>query len=323
MSTSHHKKPKLYIHVGQATHFLRWELPEFAKYFDIVDNPEDRIPMLVFGPDVLEEAIKLPASKRYAVLFPGFGHNPVYNRDINLKHRELITQYNLVFINPGPLEIAYKGLSNIVFYPFSIDVKKIKYKKPRNKVNKIIHISSDYPQKDWRRSEAIMKKTNLKWEVYPRRNLSHTPLSKVWANLKSKAYSYTGLDILKVLPHGYVDHKNVIKKYKKNDAFIHIAKDIKDPIYIDGKYTATLIEAGLSGCIIFWHDTFQLGNTLETVFDLPLDVDEAAAKITEILKEIDVKEHSLKTHQEMLEKFNPEKSVKMRVDAILNDIKVR
>lgn len=315
-------RPKLYIHVGEATHFLRWELPEFAKYFEIVEKPDSNIPVLVFGPDVLEEGVQLPSSKRYAVLFPGFGHNPVYNKDTNAKHKKLIAQYNIVFINPGPLEIAYKGISNIVFYPFSVDVKKIKYIKPRSKIKKIIHISSNYPQKDWQRSEEIMKKTGLDWEVYPPRVSSNKLASKLHLKIKKYAYKATNLGIFKIPPHGYVDHNRVIQKYKKNDAFIHVARDIKDPVYIDGKYTATLIEAGLAGCIIFWHDTFQLGNTLETVFELPLDIDEAAAKLIEITKTINIKHHSLKTHQEMLEKFSPEISVKIRADAILNDAKV-
>jgi hypothetical protein len=315
-------KPKIYIHVGEATHFLRWELPEFSKYFEIVEEPNTDIPILVFGPDVLEEAIHLPARKRYAVLFPGFGHNPVYNKEIRQKHKKLISQYNTVFINPGPLEIAYKGLKNIKFYPFSVDVQKVKYTKPRTHIKKIIHISSDYPQKDWQRSEEIMKKTKLNWEVYPSRASSENWFSKFYDAANRYVYNITSLEIFKKPPHGYVSHAAIIRKYKKNDAFIHVAKDIKDPIYIDGKYTATLIEAGLSGCIIFWHDTFGLGNTLETVFELPLDTNEAASMITEISKTINVKEHSLRTHQEMLKKFNPVDSVKVRANAILNDIKV-
>lgn len=316
------ERPKLYIHVGEATHFLKWELPEFAKYFELVDSPDKEVPILVFGPDVLEQAIKLPSAKRYAVLFPGFGHNPLYSKETKLKHRELIAQYDLVFINPGPLEIAYSGLENIVFYPFSVDVKKIRYTKPRNKMKKIIHISSDYPQKDWQRSEEIMKRTGLKWEVYPRRTPNPGLVSRTTRRIKNFLYRYIRLNIFKLLPHGYVNHKNVIKKYKEYDAFIHVAKDIKDPTYIDGKYTATLIEAGLSGCVIFWHDTFKLGNTLESVFELPLNVDEAARMIKKITKTLDVKAHSIKTHQEMFEKFNPKTSVKIRADAILNSIKV-
>jgi hypothetical protein len=37
-------RPKLYIHVVGATHFLRWEVPEFTKYFELVDRPIDMRP---------------------------------------------------------------------------------------------------------------------------------------------------------------------------------------------------------------------------------------------------------------------------------------
>lgn len=317
------KKPKLYIYVGEATHFLRWELPEFAKYFELVSAPDNDTLLLVFGPDVLESALQLPALRRYAVLFPGFGYNPLYNDDIRDNQKELIAKYDLVFINPGPLEIAYKGLNNIVFYPFSIDARKIKYSKPKNKIKSIIHISSDYPQKDSKRSEEIMKKTGLKWEVYPSRNQTNNRAKKILIKILKSAYNVTKLSTFKLPPNGYVRHSDVIKKYRKSDAFIHVARDIKDPIYIDGKYTATLIEAGLSGCIVFWHDTLNLGNTLDTVFELPLDTNKAASQIKRIVKSINISEHSLKTHLEMLEKFNPQISVKIRADAILNNIKMR
>ena len=119
-------KPRLYIHVGQATHFLRWEIPEFAKYFTIVDKPDDTTVLLSFGPDVLEEASALPALKRFATLFPGFGHNPTHNLERRKAHHALIKKFDGVFINPGPLEIAYKGLKNISLYPFSVDIDLIK-----------------------------------------------------------------------------------------------------------------------------------------------------------------------------------------------------
>lgn len=315
-------KPELYIHVGEATHFLRWELPEFSKHFKLVDTPSEKTPMLIFGPDVLESSLSLPALKRYAVLFPGFGHNPLYNMEIKAKHDALLPHYDLVFINPGPLEIAYREHKNIVFYPFSIDIEKVGYEGPRRKVKNIIHISSDYPQKDWGRSAEIMRKTGLKWEVYPKRE-EDSAVKKVVLRLRKYLYQLTRIPLFELPVHGYVSHDSVVRKYKKSDAFIHAAKDIKDPLFIDGKYTATLIEAGLSGCIVFWHDTFNLGNTLETVFSVSLDPDTAAIQIKSIIAELNVKEHSEKTHQEMLDKFNPENSVRVRAEAIINSLEVQ
>lgn len=285
-------KPKLYIHTGRATHFLRWELKEFKRHFQLVDEPSINAALLCFGPDVLREASHLPARKRFAVLFPGFGHNPLYNDDLLPSQLKLIEQkYEHVFINKGPLELAYKDLSpeKISLYPFSVDISLLGKCKPRTSLQSIIHISNDAPQKDWQRSERIMKKTGLRFEVFPPRN-----------NKKSE----------------YVDHQDVIRKYKDYDSFIHVAKDIHDRVHIDGKYTASLIEAGATGAILFWHDTFGLGNDLKTVFELPLDETAAAERIKEVSHNLNVRKHSKRTMREMRKTFNPKRSVAMRARKI-------
>lgn len=303
-------KPKLYIHTGRATHFLQWEIPEFKKHFRLVRKPSKDVPLLAFGPDVLREAAGLPASKRFAVLFPGFGHNPLYNGDLLESQRKLIDQkYEHIFINKGPLQIAYKDFNQdkISLYPFSVDVKKIGNVTYRKALNSLIHVSNDAPQKDWRRSEEIMKKTGLAFEVYPPRSgsPSDTKTKKTIVNFWKKA-----------LPAGYVSHESVIERYKAYDGFVHVARDIKDRVHIDGKYTASLIEAGMSGSILFWHDTFGLGNDLETVFNVSLDPEKAAKEIIEIKNTINVEEHSKKTREEMVRIFNPQVSVAIRAKKI-------
>lgn len=311
---------KLYIHVGQATHFLEWEKIEFEKYFDLVDKPSKEAVLLAFGPDVLKEASELPAKLRFATLFPGFGHNPVYNLKVKKMHRSLIQKYyRLAFINPGPLQIAYEGLNNIVLYQFSVDVNKVEYLGPRRRVRKLIHISSDYPQKDWERSLDVMQRTGLSWEVYPPRDASFYETENRRVVKQNKLRKMIGLKEHKIMPQGYVDHKTIIKKYQNSDGFVHVARDIKSQLYLDGKYTASLIEAGLTGAILFWHDTFGLGNNLKTVFDIPLDPGEAAAEINRIISKLDVKKHSRATHDEMLATFNPESSVLTRVKAMLEE----
>lgn len=308
---------KLYIHVGNATHFLKWELEEFSKYFEIVQSPAKEALLLSFGPDVLVEASTLPAKERFAVLFPGFGHNPLYNHELNKLHRSVIKKFKGVFVNPGPLEIAYKGLKNIYLYPFSVDTKLVACKKYRTSVKSLLHVSNDGLQKDWQRSEKIMHLTGKKYEVYPPRN-NHFYDKEVKRNeIKNKLRSIIHIKKRNYLPRGYVMHEKVIKKYQKYDGFVHVAKDIKHQVLIDGKYTASLIEAGLTGCILFWHDTFSLGNDLKTVFSLPLDPVEAAEEINKICHSIDIKKHSEATRAEMLAKFNPTTSVKIRVEKIL------
>jgi len=313
------KKQKLYIHTGRATHFLSWEIPEFKRHFILVRQPHKDVPLLCFGPDVLREASLLPASKKFAVLFPGFGHNPLYNKELLESQTKIITQkYDHVFINKGPLQIAYKDLpeDKISIYPFSIDTTLFKESRIRSEVKTLLHVSNDAPQKDWKRSEEIMRRTGLSYDVYPPRieNVGEDRVRR--EAIVNKLRRLWGQKIKQSLPVGYVSHEDVIEKYYNHDGFVHVAQDIHSRVHIDGKYTASFIEAGMSGAILFWHDTFNLGNDLKTVFELPLDPEEAAKRILDIVDGLNVKEHSLATRNEMLETFNPEASVRVRAEKI-------
>ena len=314
-------RPALYIHVAQATHFLRWELPEFSKYFTLVSSPSDDAILLSFGPDILKEASQLPAKRRYANLFPGFSYNPVYNIELRKVQLEILNKYfRAVFINKGPLEIAYKTLKNIEFYPFSVDIDLVKMKGYRKHLDSLIHISSESPQKDWERSRAVMEATGLKYEVFPPRQHDvyqrHIDVNAEKNRIRKKF----GFRAKPYLPYGYLNHELVVKKYQAYDGFVHVARDIKDQVLIDGKYTASLIEAGVTGSLLFWHDTFGLGNNLETVFNLSLDPDVAAREILDIKSSLDIKRHSRLTHEEMMDTFNPQRSVEIRALKMLESI---
>jgi hypothetical protein len=99
-----------------------------------------------------------------------------------------------------------------------------------------------------------------------------------------------------------------------DDGFVHVAAEV--PPFVDGKYTATLLEAGLTGAILFWHDTLSLGNDFETVFNLPVEPNTAAAKILEIRSGIHVETHSRLTREEILDRCSPDKVVRMRYERI-------
>lgn len=311
-------KPKLHIFVSGATHFLKWELEEFKKYFTLVDSPADDTVLLAFGPDVLVDAVSLPARKKCIVLFPGFGHNPVHSEQTKRLHREYIPKYDLVFINKGPLQIAYEGLSNIEYYPFSVNEAMFKHVKYRKRLDNLIHISNDGPQKDWQRSERIMSLTGLSYEVFPPRDSKYYEKVESGNIRKNAARKLIGIPEKKYLPKGYVSHETILRKYYKYDGFVHVAAEIPHEGVLDGKYTATLIEAGMSGAILFWHDTFNLGNDLKTVFDLPLDEKRAAEMILDIRGSVDIYEHSKRTREEMLETFNIKKSVGIRAEKMLS-----
>lgn len=98
------QRVKLYICIKKANHFLRWELPYFKKYFDLVDKPSPDAVLFAFGPDALAEGAQLPARIRVTLLFPGFGCNLYHD----LVHRYAIQRvvdehYNIIFADPGPI----------------------------------------------------------------------------------------------------------------------------------------------------------------------------------------------------------------------------
>ena len=312
-------KPELYVRVGKAAHFARWEMPEFAKHFTIVDTPSDDTALLSFGPDVFEAAATLPASKRFAVVLPGFSFNPV--RDLELRARQLRAiedHFTHVFINPGPLEIAYRGQEKVMVYPASVDMGKATVRRYRTRLDSLLHVSQDNPQKDWRRSESVMHKTGLRYEVFPPRNQKFLESRVRGIDFRNGLKRRVGIRTLERLPVGYVSHEETIAKYQEYDGFVHVARDVRHPEFIDGMYTATFIEAGATGAILFWHDTWSLGTPLETVFQLPAETARAAEMILDVRSSVDVAKHSRLTREEMLEAFNPARSVAVRAERMLD-----
>ena len=316
-------KPKLKIFVEQAVHFLRWEIPSLEKHFTLVDEADEETILYAFGPDVLAKAASIPALRRVIMLFPGFGLNPYHNLEYRQKALNLINaSYDLVFVNPGPLAVAYKSSEKVSICPFTIDGHLINCVAHRKKINSLLHVSAPAPQKDWTRSLEIMQRTGLKHEVYPPRNENgqsvdfQTRLKRKVNRILNICNSTFQLKIPVLAQAGYKDHRKVIQKYQSYDAFVHVASEIVDNRCIDGKYTACTLEAGLTGAIVFWHDTLQLGNDFETFFNLPVDPQKAAAQILLIKGNLDVERHSRRTREEILDKNDISKSVAYRAKKI-------
>lgn len=311
-------KVKLKIFVKNAAlYFLKWELPYFEKEFELVDEPGTDVVSFAFGPDVLAESANVPALKRVAVLFPGFDFNPYHN--LGQREETLATikdSYDLVFVNPGPVHDALVSSGKLVSHPFSVDVDKIlKFKRIRRSLDSLVHVSADSPQKDWERSLKIMELTGLPHEVYPPRV---KPDKKITLMDRIK-WRYNKYIVQTVAPTkafrtnlGYVDHLSTIKKYVEYDGFVHIAEEKPLPHHLDGKYTAALFEAGITGAIVFWHDTFGTGNDFESVFALSKEPETAAGQILEIRKGIDVERHSRLTSEEIADRCHPQKIVAFR-----------
>jgi len=306
-------KIKLYIHAVQATHFLRWEIPYFKKYFEMVERPQQDAVLFAFGADALATGANLPARIRAVLLLPGFGYHPYHDLIQRYEMQCIVDKhYDIVFANPGPIAEAFKNHPKLRICPLSIDTDNITMYRFRKSINSLIHISADSPQKDWKRSRDTMKLTGLKYEVFPPRNNNLVYHATRW--IRGKLSERNLIHVSPLFQAGYVEHNKVIKKYLQYDGFVHIAGET--PPVADGKYTATLLEAGLTGSILFWHDTLGLGNDFETIFSLPKDPRTAANEILNIRKSIDVEAHSRRTVEEIREKASPDKSVRLRFELI-------
>jgi len=312
-------KPKLYLYVHKASHFLRWERPELDKYFEVVQEPSADIPLLVFGPEAVEKAAELPASKRFAYIFPGFDVNPLHDLEFRKKMLAIFDErFELVFMNNGPLVKAYGKGPKFSIVPFSIDTKLVDFKRYRTRIDSLLHVSQAAYQKDWERSVAIMEATGLPFKLFPPRGVELHTRQEIWQRRLNRLFVRTGVKFrYDVPPKGYVKHSKVIELYHQYDGFVHIAGEKFHKRYIDGHILSTMLEAGLTGSILFWHDTHGMGPALETVFDMPLDIELAAARILELRESLDVEKHSRATREEILEKHNPEKSVRLRAEQML------
>lgn len=314
-------KIKLKIVVKQAHHFLKWEMPHFASEFELVENPAEDTVVLAFGPDVLEEAALMPAFKRVALLFPGFGFNPYHNSETKNTAVDLLKRsYNLILTNPGAIFEAFKADFNVVVHPFSIDVDSIfKFQRTRKTVENLVHISADSYQKDWERSAEIMALTKLPNEIFP-------PRGEKKVTLKSRIqWRYNKYIVKKLNPQkaslffsGYTNHRTVMKKYRTYDGFVHIAAEKPHPLYLDGKYTASLLEAGATGAIVFWHDTFSLGNDFESVLSVDKEPSKAAEQIKQLIKSENIPHRSRLAQEEICDRCNPRQVVGLRKRAIEN-----
>lgn len=301
----------------KAAYFINWELPHFQANFELVDEASEDAVLFAYGPDAFFEAVDLLALKRVGILFPGFDFNPYHNEETRATTLDLIRdRYDAVFVNPGPVEAALEPSGKTFSHPFSIDVDKLrKFRRIRKDIKSLVHVSADSPQKDWERSEQIMKLSGLRYEVYPPRKKEERAVTIAdrirWRYNK---YIVSKISPTRAFRHtlGYVDHEQTIRKYVEYDGFVHIAAEKPLPNHLDGKYTAALFEAAVTGSIVFWHDTFGSGNDFETIFSLPKEPDEAASEIVKIASSIDVEKISAATSDEVSDRCDPKKVVEYR-----------
>jgi hypothetical protein len=312
-------RPPLHLLIGGATHFLAWERAHYATHFSLMDEPGPRTHLHVFGPDVLAEGLATPASRRSAYLFPGFVNpSPWWDAAVRAEMEATLADYDLVFVNPGPMAALFGHLPQTRVVPFSVDADKVPFR-TRTSVRSLLHAAANYAHKDSPRSIAVMEATGLDFEVFPPRD---DTIKSHWSTSRRAKLAANKLARLSHVPLRfdigslrYVTHEATIGRYLAHDGFVHVAAPV--PPGLDGLYTATLIEAGLSGAIVFWHDTHGLGGFLDTVVETPVEPEAAAGVILDAIGSLDLAEHSRATQTELRAHFSPAPAVGRRAAAIL------
>jgi hypothetical protein len=272
-------------------HFSQWEVSEFSKYFRKVSQtsrdhkirPSDVL--MVYNARQIEALADMKCVK-FGMLYPGFWFHP-YRRPEHLqKMLPIIDKYDAVFVNEGPIWESLKGHPKVFLVPFSANDKVFKKTRNRGIFSKIIQVARPEIYKGRYIAEEAMKLMPYRWELVPR---SHRRTATV-------------------------DYSRLPEIYQQADGFLSPNMIGPAPDYeIDAKYTQASMEAGLSGCIIFWHDCMSLGNSYKTVFEVSLNPDEIAQRIQSIVSSISLEAHSKATAQEFYEKCNAADAVRVKV----------
>jgi len=228
---------------------------------------------------------------KFGVLYPGFCFHPWKRPEQFDELKSIFSRYDGVFCHEGPVWESAKRdgtCPNFHLVPFCANTNGFKKTRKRDKFRRIIQVASPYEHKGRDISEAAMRLMPYEWELIPHKDQGF-----------------------------YVDYSILSDIYQNADGFLHPGRVGPAPgHFCDGKYTVSLIEAALSGCIIFWHDAMELGNSMKTVFEVSLDPKEIAEKIQEVVNGIDLETHSTKTAEEFREKHGVENTVKKMVDVI-------
>ena len=282
-------------------HFSTWEIDKFKKYFrEVVIHyvEEDPTTSILQKDDVLfvyamvsmYSHIKsgIDCYAKFGILYAGFGFQPIIQPE-QIKGLEYIfDDFDAIFLNEGPAWEAYKHKDNAVLVPPSIESSIFKKTRIRTDFKKLIHAAgkSTGPYKNRELSAKVFKLLPYECELVPADDV----------------------------PVMYLPHDQMPEIYQNADGFMSPQRI--GPTYVDAKYTASLCEAGMSGCIIFWHDCMNLGNSFDTVFEISLDPNEIAQTIKDVVSFIDLEKHSQLTAEEFYEKCNTDNAIKIRVETM-------
>lgn len=315
-------KPKLFLVVGRAKHFLAWERPEYERYFELVDAPGPDVLVHGYSTDTFFGLHELPARSRSAYVRPGWTPtHPFYDLELRQQMSDYAAAHlDVAFVNPGPLWAAFRDDPTFALTTYTIDLAHASWFRPRTELRSLLHLSADWPTKDWRRNAAIMAATGLDHLVYPPRD-GRGAYGEVGTAIRVRRKVNGWARKLRVplqleVPNKrYVEQEKVLPLLASHDGFVHVAAPM--PPRAESQYVATLLEAGLTGALLFWYDTQGCGGYLETVFEVDLDPEVAAAQILDIAASTDIAAHSRRTHEEIRAVFDPRPAIRDRCEKML------
>lgn len=288
--------------IGQIENFhFSWMNEEFKKYFKeviVTSNPwlpvmEDDV-LLVNA--CLGSFHDMKCKHKFGILLPGFGFHPYMHPEQFDAMKHMYPKYDAIFCDEAPVgaAVARDGTcKNFHIVPICCNSHVYKKTRVRDKFKRIIQVASCGHEKGRDISRAAMQLMPYEWELYPK----ETQL------------------------YGSIPIGHMVDIFQNADGFLHPSKIGPPPGYwTDAKYTVSLIEAGMSGCIIFWHDIMKHGNSMETVFEVSLNPLEIAERIQEVVGSIDLEKHSQKTSEEFRNKHSIENTVKKKMDIMMQFI---
>ena len=105
------RKPKLHIHVRNGAHFLRWELAEYAKHFDLVSSPSSDSLLHGYATDALFDLHLMPARGRSAYILPGWiPSSPYFDEAVRIEISRYIDRHlDVAFVTRGPDSMVFGG----------------------------------------------------------------------------------------------------------------------------------------------------------------------------------------------------------------------
>ena len=284
--------------IGQIENFhFSWMNGEFGKYFKevvVTSNPwfPARKDDVLLANAALGSFQRMECRLKFGIMLPGFGFHPFKNPEQFEALKPTFARYDAVFCDEAPVwEAARRDgtCRNFHKVPICANSRDFRKTRKRSEFRRVLQVASHGSEKGRDVARKAMALMPYEWEQVP-----------------AEGREYFS-----------VPQSEMPGVFQRADGFLHPGR-VGDPpgYWTDAKYTVSLIEAGMSGCVVFWHDAMGVGNSMETVFEVSLDPAEIAERVKEVAGSIDLDAHSERTSREFTAKHSIENTVKAKMEVM-------